>query len=500
MIDGIGGQAAGGKAADIALAMLRERLERETGPVSDRIREAITIANNEIYRLASTRPEWKGMACVLTVAVVKDGIATIGHVGDSRLYRLRGGRIDKLTRDHSPVGEREDSRELSELEAMRHPRRNEVYRDVGSEPHQPVDPEFADVQEIAIEADVALLICSDGLTDLVDSTSILQTARRWAGHPQAVVRELIRAANTAGGKDNVTVVYVEGERFGERARIFAVPDKPSRRTQVVRAAIIALSLVVIAFTVSRAGVRLPSLQLGTPDRPSLSPSNQIVQSEESIVAAIERAEPGSEISVEPGEYRERLLLKNNIRLVSRVPRGATIRLPTAASDAQTEPAVVAVGLTNAEFVGFKIVGDAKTPLGVGILVAESAISLVDIEVTGAVTAGIYFESGTDASLIGSEIHDNPGTAVTILAGASPRITHNVFSRNGMSQHAAGTFVIERGASPVLERNVFVGAIADTFVPFDEGARAKLKSENWFMHPRELPHLRGLVPTPRERSR
>ena len=67
----------------------RARLERETGPVADRVREAITIANNEIYRLASTRPEWNGMACVLTVAVVDDGKATIGHVGDTRLYKIR---------------------------------------------------------------------------------------------------------------------------------------------------------------------------------------------------------------------------------------------------------------------------------------------------------------------------------------------------------------------------------------------------------------------------
>ena len=123
---------------------------------------------------------------------------------------------------------------------------------------------------------------------------------------------------------------------------------------------------------------------------ALSHRTQIVQSTESIGAAIERAEPGSEIIVEPGEYRERLILRDNVRLVSRVPRGATIRLPATASDAQTEPAVVAAGATNAEFVGFKIVGDAKTPLGVGILVADSAISLVDVEVTGAATAGIYF--------------------------------------------------------------------------------------------------------------
>src|SRR6185295_6707089 len=68
VIDGVGGQAAGGKAADVALSMLRKRLEKETGPVGERIREAITVANNEIHRMASLRPEWQGMACVLTVA------------------------------------------------------------------------------------------------------------------------------------------------------------------------------------------------------------------------------------------------------------------------------------------------------------------------------------------------------------------------------------------------------------------------------------------------
>src|SRR5918998_1002686 len=115
VIDGIGGQAAGGKAADVALSMIRERLERETGPVPDRIREAIAIANNEIYRLSSMRPEWDGMACVLTAVVVKDGTATIGHVGDTRLYKVRSGHIEKITRDHSPIGEREDANELSEL-------------------------------------------------------------------------------------------------------------------------------------------------------------------------------------------------------------------------------------------------------------------------------------------------------------------------------------------------------------------------------------------------
>jgi RNA polymerase sigma-70 factor (ECF subfamily) len=194
VVDGVGGQAAGGKAADVAMEMLRSRLERETGAVVDRIREAITVANNEIHRAAATRPEWKGMACVLTVAVVEEHRATIGHVGDTRLYCLRSGQIDKITRDHSPVGEREDAQEISESEAMRHPRRNEVYRDVGSERHAVDDPDFIDVHEIPFGPDEALLLCSDGLTDLVESTTIYQIVRRLAGQPAQVAKALVQAA------------------------------------------------------------------------------------------------------------------------------------------------------------------------------------------------------------------------------------------------------------------------------------------------------------------
>src|SRR3984885_1415576 len=213
VIDGVGGHAAGEKAADIAMERVRARLERQTGSAEERIREAITVANNEILRLAGANPEWQGMACVLTVAVVDNGTATIGHVGDSRLYKIRRGEIRKCTHDHSPVGEREDNREISEAEAMRHPRRNEVYRDVGSEEHEPDDADFIEVLRIPFEPDSALLLCSDGLSDQVTSGEILRTVTANAGHPYGAVHELIDAANREGGKDNVTVLVVEGEQF-----------------------------------------------------------------------------------------------------------------------------------------------------------------------------------------------------------------------------------------------------------------------------------------------
>ena len=489
VIDGVGGQAAGGKAADVALCMLRERLERETGPLAERVREAITVANNEIHRLASTRPEWSGMACVLTVAVVKDGMATIGHVGDTRLYKLHGGRIEKITRDHSPVGEREDAQEISELEAMRHPRRNEVYRDVGSESHSPDDPGFVDLHEIPFDAEDALLLCSDGLSDLVDSTSILRAVAGGAGDPRAVARALIAAANGAGGKDNVTVVYVEGEHFGARhfhARdagptgVLLTNTSSGLRRWILVSLIIA-ALAMTGFVVYRRGMVPPLVEL-TRDVLSLSSASQVVGPDQSISAALSRARPGSEILVEPGEYRERVTLTNNVRLISRVPRGATIRLPATVSDTQPEPAVLATGSASGALIGFRIVGDAQTPLGVGILVAGSGLSLVDIDVSGATTAAISFARDATADLVGSDIHDNPGSALAMLAGASPRITHSVFSRNGTSQNTAATFTVEMGAMPVFQQNVFVGLRPDVRAALDQATHGNLEQANWFVAP------------------
>src|SRR5439155_17700385 len=107
----------------------------------------------------------------------------------------------------------------------------------------------------------------------------------------------------------------------------------------------------------------------------------VVRPTESIAEALGRAQPGSLVVVEPGEYRERLELKDGVRVVSRVPRGATIRLPGTASE--TDPAVVAADVSNTEFVGFRIVGDAATPLGAGVLVKGGNVSIVDVEISGA---------------------------------------------------------------------------------------------------------------------
>jgi hypothetical protein len=419
------------------------------------------------------------MACVLTAAVLDGDRAVVGHVGDSRLYKLQGSHIEKITPDHSPVGEREDAHELSELEAMRHPRRNEVYRDVGSEPHSVADRDFVFLADIDLPPDAALLICSDGLTDLVPSETIRQIAVSHAGSPEHVVRALIDAANDAGGKDNITAVFVERPLFRAAADLGERPtgprNHPQRRKWLLAAAIVAAGVAGLFLGLSFDA--LGWLSGGSVNVLGLPAGAIVVRSNESIMAAVETATPGTDVIVEPGEYRERLILKDNVRIVSRVPRAAVLRLPGIA--AERDAAVVATGVTNAELTGFRIVGDASTPLGVGVITRDGLVRLVDLEVTGATVSALDVGAG-EMTLIGSEIHDNPGSALFFGTGAAPRLTQNVFERNASSERAAAAFVIDRDARPVWSRNVFQDVGPEAIAGTDDALRSSLLQENWFL--------------------
>ncbi len=216
VVDGVGGRAAGEQAAELAVETIRESLQSSSGIAATRVRAAIAAANNSIYQLAQECPDCQGMACVLTLALVEDDLITIGHVGDSRLYLVWNGTMRKLTSDHSPVGEREDRAELSEQEAMRHPRRHEVSRDVGSALRSADDPEFIETRECRFKPDAAILLCSDGLTDMVTASEISAIVERYDGDPGQVAADLVDAANDAGGKDNVTAIFVAGPEFAGR--------------------------------------------------------------------------------------------------------------------------------------------------------------------------------------------------------------------------------------------------------------------------------------------
>ena len=491
VIDGVGGQAAGGKAADTAVSTLRARLEREAGTVASRLREAIAAANNEIHRLAGLRPEWNGMACVLTAAVVNDGHAIVGHVGDTRLYKLRHGSIEKITLDHSPVGEREDARELSELDAMQHPRRNEVYRDVGSEPHEPGDPDFIDLYEVTFEPDAALLLCSDGLTDLVDSASINEIVARSAGRPPQVVKALIDAANAAGGRDNITVVYAEGERFPPQAieaaasaneitrRLGSDDQPPTKRRSAVRLANILLLTILIMLTFVRSDTVLPSGE--TPDGAApLAENGRIgVLPNQTITAALERAPAGATIVVEPGEYRERLTLRNHVRLVSRVPRGAIIRLPGAASEGAA--AIVARDITGAVLEGFRIVGDSATPLGTGVVVERGDLSITDVEISGAANTAIDARKEARVRVVGADVRDNPGAALAVRSGGVATISHSAFARNATGR-ARQALLLEERSTAYFSANVFVGDGPGVFTGPSEERAAFARANLFFDSP------------------
>jgi serine/threonine protein phosphatase PrpC len=218
VVDGLGGHAAGEKAAEMALDVIVEDLKRDAlpkhaGDPRERIRRAIAAANNRIYQEAAANETWRGMACVLTLALISDEKVFVGHVGDSRLYLTWNGAIRKLTSDHSPVGEREDAGELNEAEAMAHPRRHEVFRDVGSTQRRPDEDDFIEMKEFLFKPDAAILLCSDGLSDLLTSAEMLDVMERYDGDPAQVARELVEAANLAGGTDNITAIFVAGSEF-----------------------------------------------------------------------------------------------------------------------------------------------------------------------------------------------------------------------------------------------------------------------------------------------
>src|SRR6185369_10302174 len=178
------------------------------------------------------------------------------------------------------------------------PRRNEVYRDVGSEVHEPGDPEFIDIGEIRFEPDSALLLCSDGLTDLIESSTIAHLVTQFAGDPDRVVRALVDAAKRAGGKDNVTVVYVEGADFKTSAGKNWAADTTRRladgvgddrehkssRARHVRVALLVLVTMLLALSIVRLPGQLPVGQNAF--APSTSNSGRlVVRPGDSIAAA-----------------------------------------------------------------------------------------------------------------------------------------------------------------------------------------------------------------------
>jgi serine/threonine protein phosphatase PrpC len=496
VIDGMGGQAAGEHAARIALDRLRRRLERQTGAVEERIREAIALANNAVFEAAQGRPEWHGMACVLTLAVIENGKATIGHVGDSRLYKIHRGAMRKLTHDHSPVGEREDSGELTEDQAMRHPRRNEVYRDVGSAPRDPHDPQFIEIIETAFEPDAALLLASDGLTDYVPSARILRLIQENAGDGDRVVRALIDAANESS-KDNISVVYVEGAKFAPRpATRSGVDDDAERTAPLGKRPKTNWYYLAVAAVIAAAGVLGAWLLLNRPAENN-APQKLLVPSEATptIAEALRRARSGDSIEIAPGHYRERIRLKEGVDIIARSPRQAVILPPPDARSAAA--AITADGIGKARVVGLAIAGAEGGALGIGAAVRDSNVTFERMEISGATIAGMEFDGDSQGAVQGSYIHHNAGPAIVIRHAAAPALENNLLVNNGNTKaNPQPAILITSSNDPVIDRNTITGSGAEAIWSTRQVSAAVLEANKFTSDgkpPRDRRRLVRLIP-------
>ena len=206
--DGMGGAQAGEVASGLAAAVLEETPpDLADGDGEERIESLIREANRRVFQRSNEDAATSGMGTTMTVALVNPSTATIafGHVGDSRAYRVRGGRLEQLTDDHSLVGELMRSGKLSPEEAESHPQRSVITRALGTEPDIDVD-----TFSVEAEPDDLFLLCSDGLTDMVSDREILSVLEA-SDDLERAARALIQAANAGGGEDNITVLVFRVE-------------------------------------------------------------------------------------------------------------------------------------------------------------------------------------------------------------------------------------------------------------------------------------------------
>jgi PPM family protein phosphatase len=206
--DGMGGAQAGEVASQLAVEVLQEGLPERGGSIEERLRELVGEANARINALSRTDDQRAGMGTTMTLAYVGEHELSVAHVGDSRLYRLRDGRFERLTDDHTLVEELVRQGKLTPQEADHHPQRSIITRALG--PEAAVE---ADSQTWPARHGDVYLICSDGLTSMIPEAQVGELLAGARSLPEAG-RALIDAANAAGGRDNITVILFRLEEVG----------------------------------------------------------------------------------------------------------------------------------------------------------------------------------------------------------------------------------------------------------------------------------------------
>ncbi|HSL11233.1 MAG TPA: Stp1/IreP family PP2C-type Ser/Thr phosphatase, partial [Actinomycetota bacterium] len=198
--DGMGGHRGGEVASQLALETVERMFRAGRGTLEEQIREA----NRAVFARSSEDRSVAGMGTTLTAALVSDAGVHLAHVGDSRAYLLRAGAFRQLTQDHTLVHRMLDAGEISEAEAEVHPHRNVLTRVVGTEPDVRVDE-----RDVGLLEGDRLLLCSDGLTNMVTEDQIQAILEATPTNPQEAADRLVRAANRAGGVDNITVLVLD---------------------------------------------------------------------------------------------------------------------------------------------------------------------------------------------------------------------------------------------------------------------------------------------------
>jgi len=211
LADGMGGYNAGEIASGMATAFIKSELGRwlteASASASDTdVRRAMDIcvenANRAIYNAANSNPQYAGMGTTLVVAVVREGRLLVGHIGDSRAYRLRGGKLSQITKDHSLLQEQIDAGLITPEQAAYSSNKNLVTRAVGVEDTVLLETHLHDLQPGDL-----ILMCSDGLSDMIDDAEIAAVLQSTNDLPGAGAA-LVAAANAAGGRDNIAVILV----------------------------------------------------------------------------------------------------------------------------------------------------------------------------------------------------------------------------------------------------------------------------------------------------
>ncbi|MES2266968.1 MAG: protein phosphatase 2C domain-containing protein [Bacteroidota bacterium] len=230
VIDGVGGYNGGEVAAAIAKEVFIDRLSGLQGEIIPGMIDAFKLASAQISAKKASDKELESMACVATMALVdvEHNQFFYAHVGDTRLYLLRDSSLVKISKDHSFVGFLEDSGRLTETAAMNHPKRNEINKALGFTSQIDTDESFIETGQSPFLPGDMLLLCSDGLTDLVDKTAILDIITQ-NNSLQEKATQLVNTANDNGGRDNVTVVLVQNDKPQHRPQATMPASSPIKR-------------------------------------------------------------------------------------------------------------------------------------------------------------------------------------------------------------------------------------------------------------------------------